>query len=136
MHSGGVMNNPVNAIAGFKAWKWYFWFNAVLGIGTLLLDDAMGGLIMLFGAVGLYGYIWCIPIANYAIWQLYLLGIALLLGYKLLKLADPAVRYFLLQNELLAAALLVLFVTLNGPLYYALIRYSSKNHRAWKKQDA
>jgi len=118
---------------GLKAWKLYFWFTTVLGLGTLLLDDFVNGLVQLFGVVGLYGYIWSRPIANYVVWQLYLLGLASLSGYHLLKLADPAVRYVLVQNELLAISLLVIFVVLNGPLFYALARYSSKNHQVWKQ---
>ena len=93
----------------------------------------MNGLVQLFGAVGLYGYIWSVPIANYAVWQLYLLGLAVFFGFDLLKLADPAVGLVLAQNELLAISLLALVVVLNGPLLYALIRYSSKQHQAWKQ---
>jgi hypothetical protein len=108
------MHKSSIAMLGLKAWKMYFWFTTVLGLGTLLLDDFVNGLVQLFGVVGLYGYIWSRPIANYVVWQLYLLGLASLSGYHLLKLADPAVRYVLVQNELLAVSLLVIFVVLNG----------------------
>lgn len=129
------MHKSPTAMLGLKAWKFYFWLTAVLGLGTLLLDDVVNGLVQLFGIVGLYGHIWSRPIANYVVWQLYLIGLASLWGYQLLNLADPAVRYVLVQNELLTVTILVLFAVLNGPLFYALARYSSKNHLAWKRYE-
>jgi hypothetical protein len=127
------MHSPPTTTLRLKAWKWYFWFTTVLGLGTLLLDDFMNGLVQLFGAVGLYGYIWSVPIANHAVWQLYLLGLAVFFCFDLLKFADPAVGFVIAQNELLAIAMFALVVVLNGPLFYALIHYSSKQHQAWKQ---
>ena len=124
------MNNSQATTLPLKAWKWYFWFTATIGICILLFADFTDGLVQLFGAVGLYGYIWSIPIANYVVWQLYLLGMTLFFGLNLLKLADPGIAFVMAQNELVGVALLAI-VVVNGPLFYALIRYSSKHHPAW-----
>jgi hypothetical protein len=116
-----------------KAWKFYFWFTAIFGFAVLLLDSFLNGLFQLFGVAGLYGYIWSRPVANHVIWQLYLLGLVSLLGFQLIKFADPAARDLVLQNQLLAVAILGLFLVVNAPLFYALARYSSKHHQAWKQ---
>lgn len=88
----------------------------------------------MIGIIGLYGFVWRVRILNAIFWQIYLLFMCINVGIAALMVLDPAVQEKLSTNPWVIKYIVVLFLVINGPLYFALIRYASTKHKIWLGQ--
>jgi uncharacterized membrane protein len=112
-------------------WKIYFWFCVIFVLAELIFKSFWHGAFQFVGLIGLYGFVWRARIGNPIIWQIYLIFMFIELGYLGLKFMDPALQEFAVARPQLSYSILALFIVINGPLYYALIRYASPKHKIW-----
>lgn len=127
------------------AWKTYFWFSLVLTVLSVGMEiregiqiDTVAGLVWevfssvvtIIGFVGLFGYVWQVPISKPSLWKvIFALNLVLIVGGMGYGLAtEPEVEKSSIAATFIIVSILAAFIL---PYIVASFRYGFRCYHLW-----